>query len=150
MDPHSSLWQCSTLPLLSPLFTYKLGFGSQQVYFTFYWSVRGNTDRKTKQNPSQNSITIWAKYLRESNIRVPELKGWFFLPYKAPSESLPALASDKIIWKLITSRERAVFPVNLRHDSESLSPLVSCLYCHKLFRTGCPNTFVVALKKWEW
>lgn len=106
---------CSLPCLLSPSsFTYEHGFGSWSVYFTFYWSVRGNTDRKTKQNPSQNGITKRAQYLKEANIRVPRTHSLIFLPYKAPSESLPALAGDQLIWKLITGGERSVFTVELQ------------------------------------
>lgn len=108
---------------VAALFTYKLGFGSQWVYFTFYWSVRGNADRKTKQIPSRSGISKWAKYLKESNIRAPRSQSLSFLPYKAPSASPPALPGDKIAWRLITTAEKAVFTVELRWKSAAGLPV---------------------------
>lgn len=86
MASRAALRLCSCHCLLTSLV---LAAGTSVLHFTEVWG--GNTDRKTKQNPSQTGITKWAKYLEEPNIRVPRTQGLAFLPYKAPWESLPAL-----------------------------------------------------------
>ena len=96
------------------------------LHFTEVWGeiLIEKLNKTPHEMVSPNEQSTW----KSQTSGCPELKGWFFFPIRHPQNLFLKLAVDKIIWKLITSRERAVFTVSLPCKSGSLPPWVSPVF----------------------
>ena len=99
------------------------------LHFTEVWGeiLIEKLNKTPHEMVSPNEQSTW----KSQTSGCPELKGWFFFPIRHPQNLFLKLAVDKIIWKLITSGERAVFTVNLPCKSGSLPEFLLCFCVHQ-------------------